>query len=86
MALNNSQHRWLRNIFRLGLRRPLEVSDVFDCLPEHGSKKLSTHFDSMWQEERKRPHPSLMRVVLRIYGKKFAFIGLFFNLMDTLTK
>lgn len=42
--------------------------------------------DEVWQEERKRPKPSLMRAVMRIYAKKFMFVGLFFNLMDTMTK
>lgn len=78
--------RWLRNVFRLGLQRPIQTSDIYDCLPEHGSQKLSTHMASMWQEERKRQHPSLMNVVMRIYAKKFILVGLFFNLMDTMTK
>lgn len=78
--------RWVRHIFRIGLRRPIGESDIYECLPEHGSHKLSTVFGRLWDEERQKKDPSLVRVMWRIYAKKFGFVGFFFNMMDTLCK
>ena len=42
-------------------RKPLQNEDMWDLPPKDQSKQVTSDFDKNWQEELKRPHPSLVR-------------------------
>lgn len=80
-------NRWTLPLFRRGLERPLAEADIFECLAEHRSHKLTTYFADVWSAERRRATtpqrpPSLLRALLTVYAKKFLFLGLLFNVLD----
>lgn len=78
---------WLRDLFRTGLRRPIETNDIFGCLPQHGSAELSEPFSVLWTEEKRfASKPSLLRVLRRVYMPKFFAYGVAVMLLDMLTK
>ena len=43
-------------------RKPLQTEDMWDLPPGDKAKKVTSDFDINWQEELKRPKPSLVRI------------------------
>lgn len=84
----NSQllYRWLKDLFKLGLSRPIEEGDIYKTLKAHESKKLSENFAALWVEEQKNEKPSLFRVMRKMYAKKILGIGIFFSFVDSLSR
>lgn len=78
-------YRWTRPLFKLGLKRPLLEGDIFECLDEHRSAKLTDYFAEVWSTELRRPapqRPNLIRALFKIYAKKFLLLGVLYNLVD----
>ncbi|XP_037030669.1 multidrug resistance-associated protein 4-like [Bradysia coprophila] len=77
---------WLKDLFKLGLSRPIEEQDIYKTLKAHESKKLSENFAALWTEEQKKEKPSLFRVMRKMYAKKIIGIGMFFSFVDSLSR
>ncbi|KAJ6637207.1 putative multidrug resistance-associated protein lethal [Pseudolycoriella hygida] len=77
---------WLKDLFKLGLSRPIEEGDIYKTLKVHESKKLSENFAALWIEEQKKQKPSLFRVMRKMYAKKILGIGMFFTFVDSLSR
>lgn len=84
--LIESIYRWLKDLFKLGLSRPIDEKDIYKTLKAHESKKLSENFAALWTEEQKNDKPSLFRVMRKMYAKKILGIGMFFTFVDSLSR
>lgn len=76
-------NRWLRNLFRLGLKRPIEQNDIYETIPTHDSKFLTDQLANEWQNECAKEKPSLLRAIWRIHAKKVLLLGLFYTVVDS---
>lgn len=77
---------WIRNIFKIGLQRPISASDVFEPLSSHRSEKIGQKFSSLWAQELEKKEPSVLRMIYRAYGTGIVFVGLTFSLLETLNR
>ncbi|XP_054270037.1 probable multidrug resistance-associated protein lethal(2)03659 [Macrosteles quadrilineatus] len=78
---------WTLGLFREGNRRDLEVEDLYVPLKEHTSNVLGDRIEKKWREECKRAaikkrEPSLLRVLLRIFGPKLMAYGLVLAIVE----
>lgn len=73
-------------MFKQGLKRPIEQDDIYQTLASHRSKQLTDEFNMHWHEEQKKDRPSLFRVMQYIYARKIIPIGLFYTLVDSLSR
>lgn len=76
----------MKDLFKLGLSRPIEEQDIYKTLKAHESKKLSENFAALWADEQKKEKPSLFRVMRKMYAKKIVGIGIFFTFVDSLSR
>lgn len=52
------------NVQMVCCRKPLQTEDMWDLPPGDKAKKVTSDFDKNWQEELKRPKPSLVRSIV----------------------
>ncbi|KAG8242930.1 hypothetical protein J6590_056496 [Homalodisca vitripennis] len=83
--------RWTLGLFREGNRRDLEVADLYVPLKEHTSNVLGDKIERAWQEElrqaaAKKKDPSLLRVLVRLFGPKLMMFGLILALVENVIK
>ncbi|XP_066258777.1 ATP-binding cassette sub-family C member 4-like isoform X1 [Euwallacea similis] len=67
--------------FLQGARKDLEESDLTEALLEHKSSRLGNLIEKCWKVEEMRARkgnrpPSLLRVLIRVFGWEFMFYGL----------
>ncbi|XP_060873076.1 ATP-binding cassette sub-family C member 4-like isoform X2 [Metopolophium dirhodum] len=71
---------WLLNLFKIGQKRDLEEDDLYTTLNDHSSSLLGNELEKKWRSElanaqKKNRNPSLLRVLIEIFGYKFMFYG-----------
>lgn len=78
--------RWLNNLFKLGLKRPIEEGDIYETLKSHESKRLADEFTILWENEKLSARPSFLNVLYRIYAKKVLLISLIYTAFDVFVR
>lgn len=74
--------RWLKDLFKIGLSRQVKEDDMYTCVKRQKSENVSQKFQMLWEEELTKPKPSLMRVIMKIYGYKVIFVGILFSIIE----
>lgn len=78
--------RWLNDLFKLGMQRSLDMSDIYKTLNEHKSGPLVEHFERLWNEETKKKRPRLFNVIRKIYAKKIIGVSILFTIIDAISR
>ncbi|CAF0978874.1 unnamed protein product [Rotaria sordida] len=84
-------HSWVSSLLQLGRKRPLEIDDVFDILPDDQSQPWTDRLEKAWENEivlanksnNKKYKPSLFRATWKVYGSRYYVIGLFLFIYTT---
>lgn len=72
--------RWLKNLVRIGLSRPIRNSDVYQTLDSHESKRKTDTFLHHWNiHTSKTKHPKLITVFAHVYAAKVLSISLLYT-------
>lgn len=79
-------NRWLNDIFKLGLRRPIEEKDIYKTLNGHESKQLTDKFSTVWETEKTTMKPNILRVIQKIYIKKILSASLLYTIFDIFSR
>ncbi|XP_049801233.1 probable multidrug resistance-associated protein lethal(2)03659 isoform X2 [Schistocerca nitens] len=71
---------WTLRIFKTGLKRDIEIEDLYAPLKEHKSSLLGERFERLWKQECRRAvknkrSPSYLRVILSACGWKYMMYG-----------
>ncbi|XP_055617486.1 ATP-binding cassette sub-family C member 4-like [Toxorhynchites rutilus septentrionalis] len=77
---------WLKDLFRAGLKRPIEGADIYETLSAHQSEQLSYQFEDRWRSELKKSKPSFFRVICEIYGWTIISRGLMYTSVDSFAR
>ncbi|XP_065085907.1 ATP-binding cassette sub-family C member 4-like [Ochlerotatus camptorhynchus] len=77
---------WLGGLFRTGLRRPIEESDIYEPLSSHQSEQLTYQFEDRWKRELKRDKPSFLAVIRVIYGWTILSKGFLYTSVDSFSR
>lgn len=94
--------RYTARLFWTGYRRDLNVNDLYEPLKEHSSHRLGERIAALWEEECQRVKrknelckrknskhnydPSLLRVLLRLFGVKLMLYGICLVLTEILLR
>ncbi|KAF4111886.1 hypothetical protein G5714_006681 [Onychostoma macrolepis] len=73
---------WLNPLFRIGSKRRLEEDDMYNVLPEDGSKRLGEELQSYWDQEVEKAtkelrKPKLTKAIIRCYWRSYTVLGVF---------
>ncbi|KAJ1077361.1 hypothetical protein K5549_014428 [Capra hircus] len=71
---------WLNPLFKIDHKRKLEANDLYSVLPEDHSQHLGEKLQVYWDQEVLRAQqdaqePSLMKVIIKCYGKSYLVLG-----------
>ncbi|KAJ2470653.1 hypothetical protein IWW56_006489, partial [Coemansia sp. RSA 2131] len=74
---------WLTPLLEQGLRKPLQMADVWDLSRQYQPDVATAEFQRNWQAEQQRSDPSLFRATMRTYGAAW-MLGGFYKLVKDL--
>ncbi|EDX14816.1 GD21421 [Drosophila simulans] len=77
---------WMRDLFKRGLQGPLTDEELYQHRKTLDSERVTNKFADLWEDELKRSNPSVVRMILRAYGKIFVPMGLAFSISETICK
>ncbi|KAK0172592.1 hypothetical protein PV328_005892 [Microctonus aethiopoides] len=93
---NAVTYTWMLEIFHLGYKRDLELEDLYEPLKEHKSNIMGDKLAAVWRnhlESCKKKNSNknnipinLRRVLIRVFGARFAFYGLIALLMEVVMR
>lgn len=78
--------RWMKDLFRLGLQRTIESSDIYQNLSAHDSEQLSTKFEKLWKEEKFKRRPRLLSVIVKMYWLQILSLSIGFAAVDIISR
>lgn len=74
--------QFCNELIRMGYKRPLDAKDLWPLQNEDQSDKLYKDFEVIWEEEKKRENPNLIRAIAKFLGIKFILVGILKFLND----
>ena len=77
---------WLKELFRTGLRRPIDETDIYETLSSHQSEQLSYQFENKWRLELRKEQPSFFKVICGIYSWTMISRGLAYTTVDSFSR
>ncbi|XP_077301221.1 putative multidrug resistance-associated protein lethal(2)03659 [Arctopsyche grandis] len=77
---------WLREIFTKGFRRQLEIDDLYVPLDNHVASKLGDRCEEEWFKELKKDKPSLIRLLVKLYGVRLIVLNILFSVVDVVLR
>ncbi|XP_019892293.2 probable multidrug resistance-associated protein lethal(2)03659 [Musca domestica] len=77
---------WMRDLFRRGLKGPLEDEELYQHRKNLDSEKVTGKFSQLWEEEKKRKNPSVVRMIVKAYGSVFIPLGVPVSICESLSK
>lgn len=77
---------WCRDIYRVGLKRPITDEDVYETLNHHESERIASRFSKLWDQEMKSKNPSTLRMFFNAYGWPVLIYGLLFSVCESFTR
>ena len=81
--INLIDSRYLRHLFKTGIKRPITEEDVYQTLDDHKYNVVIDRFTLLWDEELKKKNPSVLRLFYNAYGFWTVGIGLCFSILET---
>lgn len=76
----------MRDLFKRGLQGPLTDEELYQHRKTLDSERVTSKFSELWEDEKKRSNPSVLRMIWRSYGTVFMPLGLAFSLTETVCK
>lgn len=77
---------WIRDLYKIGVKRPIIDSDIYENLATHGSENIGDKFTALWEDELKQKKPSVLRMFYKAYGFGILLVGLTFSIVETLNR
>ncbi|XP_061390091.1 ATP-binding cassette sub-family C member 4 [Musca vetustissima] len=77
---------WMKDLFRRGLKGPLEDEELYQHRKNLDSERVTEKFSRLWENERTKKNPSVVRMIVKAYGMVFLPLGVLYSICETATK
>lgn len=77
---------WLKDLFKLGLKRQINDSDLYETLVQHEGQRIVEQFSEIWNKELKRKDPSVLRLLTKCYGLIVILTGFLYYFIEIIIK
>lgn len=84
--LSKMTYWWCRDLYKVGLKRPITDEDVYETIGHHESKRIANRFTNLWEQELKKSNPSTLSLFFNAYGWKIAIFGLLFSITESFVR
>lgn len=71
---------------RLGMKREINEDDIYAVTNDMRSDKNTEAFENEWQLELEKKNPSLVRVIMKLYGYRVITISTIVAVVNTLVR
>lgn len=71
------------DIFKKAIKRGLEEKDIYEIIEDYKAKELGDLLEKEWDKEKRRKNPSILKIILRPFGRTYLGYGLMQVLMKT---
>lgn len=78
--------RWLKDLFKLGLKKPLDTQDIYKNLIQHDSARMTKQFDELWEHEKYSKRPRIFNVIRKMYINKVIGLSILYSMLDILSR
>lgn len=78
--------RWLKDLFVLGIKKPLDTEDLYKNLTQHDSARITDKFNGLWEEEKCRKRPRIFNVIRKIYINKIIILSILYSAVDIVSR
>ncbi|KAL5236137.1 hypothetical protein ACI65C_003547 [Semiaphis heraclei] len=84
-------YRWILNFIKKGLKKELDLNDLYNVLDGDSSTFLGNKLEKFWDDElinakTKNREPSFLKTLLKMFGTKFLLIGIFFTVLQIILR
>ena len=76
----------MKDLFRRGLKGPLEDEELYQHRKNLDSERVTEKFSRLWEEERQRRNPNVIRMIVKAYGSVFLPLGILYSICESVTK
>lgn len=76
----------MRDLFKRGLQGPLTDEELYQHRKTLDSERVTSKFSDLWEDEKKRSNPSVVRMIFRAYGSVFMPLGIAFSMVESCCK
>ncbi|KAM7360228.1 red dog mine isoform 2-T2 [Cochliomyia hominivorax] len=76
----------MKDLFRRGLKGPLDDEELYQHRKNLDSERVTEKFSRLWEEERQRKNPSVIRMIVKAYGTIFLPLGILYSICESITK
>lgn len=73
-------------MFKRGLQGPLTDEELYQHRKTLDSDRVTSKFTELWEDEKKRSNPSVVRMIFRAYGSMFVPLGILFSVLQSCCK
>lgn len=74
--------RWLKDLYKLGLTKPIDTQDIYKNLAQHDSARLTDKFNELWDQQKCQKRPRLFSVIRKIFIHKIIALSLLLSAVD----
>lgn len=78
--------RYMKPMLMTGWKRPLGDDDIYAVTNSLRSEKNTEEFAKLWDMELKKPNPSILRVILKLYALKVFTLATLFLIGESFAK
>lgn len=71
-------------IFKKGIKRDLEEDDIYKIIKDYKAEKLGDFLEQEWDKEKIKKNPSILKVMFRLFGKRYFAYGFMQVIMKTI--
>ncbi|XP_008186888.2 probable multidrug resistance-associated protein lethal(2)03659 [Acyrthosiphon pisum] len=78
---------WIMKLIKNGLKKELDLIDLYTILEEDSSALLGNKLEKLWKEElinskKKNQKPSFLRTLIQMFGAKFICTGILLTILE----
>lgn len=73
-------------MFIIGLKRAIDEDDIYAVTNDMRSEQHTNAFIQLWDLEVKKDNPSMLRVMMKLYGPKVLPVGILFSVGETIAR
>lgn len=77
---------WLKDLFKLGLERPIEPADIYKVNKDLESARLTKKFNEQWEMEKCTKNPSFFNVIRHMYGVQMIGVSIVFSIFEIISR
>lgn len=73
----------MKPLFKIGWNRAIEEDDIYAVTDGMASERNTDAYVKLWDLEKKKPNPNILRVIFPVHGYKMLAIGILLAIFET---